>query len=245
MEKLAAVVVVPLLPLQGVVELAGSPGGPFPWLGRRQRLFFPCINDDPFRSDKHTRSGFLLFFPYYLADQDRFLLPLEEGFHGIDIGDFDAYITQKEMDHELPFRRLYGYDSDDEGPQEELDEDGSMNEENQIHFELTGLEKRTHLFRDLSLAHKVVVDGGMRKTTIEPTPCPDPGEPRDENEDENAYFKKGLKFPSLPAMKVWLSDYAIHNHMPFYVEHSYINLWFTMKCVKADEGCIWKVRAKS
>lgn len=123
------------------------------------------------------------------------------------------------MDRELPFRRLYGYDSDDEGPQEELDEDGFMKEENQIHFELTVLEKRTHFFRYLSLAHKVVVDGGMRNTAIEPTPCPDPGEPRDENEDENAYLKKGLKFPSLPAMKVWLSDYAIRNHKPFYVEH--------------------------
>ncbi|KAE8817284.1 Protease 2 [Hordeum vulgare] len=96
---------------------------------------------------------------------------VEEGFHGIHIGDLDAYIAQKEMDRELPFRRLYGYDSDDEGPQEELDEDGFTKEENQIHFELSGVEKRTHLFRDLSLAHKVIVDGGMRKTAIEPTPC--------------------------------------------------------------------------
>ncbi|KAE8794570.1 hypothetical protein D1007_30608 [Hordeum vulgare] len=80
----------------------------------------------------------------------------------------------------------------------------------------------------------------MRKMAIEPTPCPDPGEPREENEDENAYLKKGLKFSSLPAMKVWLSDYAIRNHMPFYVDHSDINLRFTVKCVKAYEGCIWK-----
>ncbi|KAE8812972.1 hypothetical protein D1007_09732 [Hordeum vulgare] len=42
---------------------------------------------------------------------------VEEGFHGIDVGDLDAYIAQKEMDHELPFRRLYGYDSDDGGDQ--------------------------------------------------------------------------------------------------------------------------------
>ncbi|KAE8779427.1 hypothetical protein D1007_47556 [Hordeum vulgare] len=71
---------------------------------------------------------------------------VDEGLHGIDIGDLDAYIAQKEMDRELPFRRLYGYDSYDEGPQEELDEDGFTKEENQIHFELTGLETRTHLF---------------------------------------------------------------------------------------------------
>ncbi|KAE8775458.1 Protease 2 [Hordeum vulgare] len=35
---------------------------------------------------------------------------VEEGFHGIDVGDLDAYIARKEMDCELPFRRLYGYD---------------------------------------------------------------------------------------------------------------------------------------
>ena len=71
---------------------------------------------------------------------------LEEGFHGNDVGDLDAYIAQKDMDREMPFRRLYGYDSDDEGPEEELDEDGFTKEENQIYFELTGLQKRTHLF---------------------------------------------------------------------------------------------------
>ncbi|KAE8814908.1 Protease 2 [Hordeum vulgare] len=166
------------------------------------------------------------------GDDDVDLDEVEVGFHGIDVGNLDAYIAQKDMDRELPFRRLYGYDSDDEGPREELDEDGFTKEENQIHFELTGLEKRTHVFRDLSLPHKVVVDGGMRNTTIEPTPCPNPGEPRDEDEDENAYLKKGVKFLTLDDMKVWLSDYAIRNHMPFYVEHSNINLRFTVKCKK-------------
>ncbi|KAE8815107.1 hypothetical protein D1007_07619 [Hordeum vulgare] len=72
----------------------------------------------------------------------------EEGFHGIDVGDLDAYIAQNEMDRK----------------------------------------------------------------------------PRDEDEDENAYLKKGVKFPTLAAKKLWLSDYAIRNHRPFYVEHSDINL---------------------
>ena len=166
----------------------------------------------------------------------------EEGFHGNDVGDLDAYIAQKDMDRDLPFRRQYAYDSDDEGPVEQLDEDGFTKEENQIHFELTGLQKRTHLFKDLSLAHKAVVDGGMRMTAIEPTPCPDPGEPRVENEDENAYLKKGVKFLSLPMLKFWLSDYAIRNHRPFYVEHSDMKLRYTVKC--EQEGCPWKVRAR-
>ncbi|KAE8809748.1 hypothetical protein D1007_13642 [Hordeum vulgare] len=179
-----------------------------------------------------------------VGDDDVDLDEVEEGFHGIDVGNFDAYIAQKDMDRELPFRRLYGYDSDDEGPQEELDEDGFTKEETQIHFELTGLEKITHVFRDLSLSHKVVVDGGMRSTSIEPTPCPDPREPRDEDEDENDYFKKGVKFLTLDDMMVWLSDYAFRNHMSFYVEHSDINLRFTVKCEKGDEGCPWNVSAR-
>jgi hypothetical protein len=48
----------------------------------------------------------------------------EEGIHGNDVGDLDAYIAQKDMDRELPFRRQYVYDSDDEDPGEEFDEDG-------------------------------------------------------------------------------------------------------------------------
>ncbi|KAE8767872.1 hypothetical protein D1007_60707 [Hordeum vulgare] len=120
---------------------------------------------------------------------------------------------------------------DDEGPEEELNQDGLTKEENQIHFELTGLKIRTHLFQDLSRAHKDVVDGGMRNKTIEPTPCPDPREPRDENEDKNAYMKKGVKFLTLAHMKIWFSDYAIRNQRPYYVEHSDINLRYKMKCM--------------
>ncbi|KAE8805372.1 Protease 2 [Hordeum vulgare] len=50
------------------------------------------------------------------GDADVDLDEVEEGFHGIDVGNLDAYIVQKDMDCELPFRRLYGYDSDDKGP---------------------------------------------------------------------------------------------------------------------------------
>lgn len=143
----------------------------------------------------------------------------EEGFHGNDVGDLDAYIAQKDMDRELPYLRQHGYGSDDEGPEEELDEDGFTKEENQIHFELTGLEKELTCFEISALPIKPWLMVGMRLTGIEPTPCPNPGEPREENEDENAYLKKGVKFISLAGLKVWLSDYAIRNHRPYYVGH--------------------------
>ena len=63
-----------------------------------------------------------------------------------------------------------------------------------------------------------------------------------ENEDENAYLKKGVKFLSLPMLKFWLVDYATRNHRPFYVEHSDMKLRYTVVC--EQEGCPWKVRAR-
>ena len=107
--------------------------------------------------------------------------------------------------------------------------DGFTERENRIHKEVTSLEIRTPLFRDLRLAHKAVVDGGMSKV-IEPRPCPEPGEPRDEDEDENAYLKKGLKFVSLQAFEVWLSDYAIRNHRPYLVGHLHQKVRYSIHC---------------
>jgi hypothetical protein len=41
-----------------------------------------------------------------------------------NIGDLDKYWTQEEMDHSIPYSRCSVSDSDDDGPTEELDEDG-------------------------------------------------------------------------------------------------------------------------
>ncbi|KAK1683917.1 hypothetical protein QYE76_044765 [Lolium multiflorum] len=41
-----------------------------------------------------------------------------------NVGDLDKYLTQEEMDHSIPYSRCYASDSDDDGPDEELDEDG-------------------------------------------------------------------------------------------------------------------------
>ena len=88
------------------------------------------------------------------------------------------------------------------------------------------------MFRDLSLADKAVVDGGMRLGLIEPSPCPRMGDPRPPGEDENAHLKKGIKFGCLQEFKIWLSDYAIRNHRPFVVGHSNKKLRYTIKCAK-------------
>ena len=95
----------------------------------------------------------------------------DEEIHYNPIGNLDVIVFQQDMDRGLPYSRMYGYGSDDEGPEEELDEDGFMEQENQIFKELTGKERGAPLFRDLSLGDKVVVDGGMRLGLVEPTPC--------------------------------------------------------------------------
>ena len=88
-----------------------------------------------------------------------------------------------------------------------MDEDGFTPQENQIYKKVNGKERGPSLFRDLSLADKAVVDGGMRLGLIEPSPCPRMGDPRPPGEDENAHLKKGIKFGCLQEFKIWLSDY--------------------------------------
>ena len=66
---------------------------------------------------------------------------------------------QQDMDQNLPYRRMCRYESDDEGPPKELDEDGFMPQENQVYKKVNGKEIGPSLFRDLSLSEKTVVDG--------------------------------------------------------------------------------------
>ncbi|XP_037474269.1 uncharacterized protein LOC119350643 [Triticum dicoccoides] len=112
------------------------------------------------------------------------------------------------------------YESDDEGPPEELDEDGFTAQENQVYKKVNGKERGPSFFHDLSLADKAVVDGGMRLCLVEPSTYPRMGDLRPPSEDENAHLKKGIKFGCLQEFKIWLSDYAIRNHRPYVVGHS-------------------------
>ena len=166
----------------------------------------------------------------------------EEEIHYNPIGDLDVIVHQQDMDRNLPYSRMCRYKSNDEGPPEELDEDGFTPQENQIYKKVNGKERGPSLFRDLSLADKAVVDGGMRLGLIEPSPCPRMGDPRPPGEDENAHLKKGIKFGCLQEFKIWLSDYAIRNHRSFVVGHSNKKLRYTIKCDK--EACPWKVRGR-
>ena len=48
----------------------------------------------------------------------------EEEIHYNPIGDLDVIVHQQDMDRNLPYSRMCRYESDDEGPPEEFDEDG-------------------------------------------------------------------------------------------------------------------------
>ena len=64
------------------------------------------------------------------------------------------------MDQSIPFSRAYASDSDDDGPDEEVDKEGFTPKEAQAFKKVFGRDHKTPLFKDLSLADEAVVDGG-------------------------------------------------------------------------------------
>ncbi|KAE8801126.1 hypothetical protein D1007_23340 [Hordeum vulgare] len=80
--------------------------------------------------------------------------------HDNNLGDLDKYNLQETMDHSIPYSRGYASESGDEGPDEEVDEEGFMAKEAEAFMNVLKRDHRTPLFEDLSLADEAVVDGG-------------------------------------------------------------------------------------
>ncbi|KAE8800879.1 hypothetical protein D1007_23589 [Hordeum vulgare] len=80
--------------------------------------------------------------------------------HDNNLGDLDKYNLQETMDHSIPYSRGYASESDDEGPDEEVDEEGFTAKEAEAFTKVLKRDHRTPLFEDLSLADEAVVDGG-------------------------------------------------------------------------------------
>ncbi|KAE8777208.1 hypothetical protein D1007_50065 [Hordeum vulgare] len=80
--------------------------------------------------------------------------------HDNSLGDLDKYNLQETMDHSIPYSRGYASESDDEGTDEEVDEDGFTAKEAESFMKVLKRDHRTPLFEDLSLADEAVVDGG-------------------------------------------------------------------------------------
>ncbi|KAE8797973.1 hypothetical protein D1007_26879 [Hordeum vulgare] len=80
--------------------------------------------------------------------------------HDNNLGDLDKYNLQETMDHSIPYSRGYASESDDEGPDEEVDEEGFTAMDAEAFTKVLKRDHRTPLFEDLSLADEAVVDEG-------------------------------------------------------------------------------------
>jgi hypothetical protein len=114
------------------------------------------------------------------------------------------YYTQENMDHGIPYSRCYTSDSDDDGPEEEVDEEGFTANEAEVHEEVLGRNHWIPLFRDLSLADEATVDAGEGIVL-----GPRPTSYRDGNHESNGIskglmFKTLLKFKTLLEFKQWI-----------------------------------------
>ena len=133
-----------------------------------------------------------------------------------NVGDLDTYWTQENMDPDLPFSRCYASDSDDDGPDEEIDEDGFTAKEverAEIFKNVTGHDLGIPLFRDVSLADEAMVDGGT-SFVLGARPI----SYRDMEDKINGPVK-GMMFESLLELKVWIKEFSVNHHRR--------TLWFT------------------
>ncbi|KAK1678632.1 hypothetical protein QYE76_039480 [Lolium multiflorum] len=154
----------------------------------------------------------------------------DDGFemNGNNIGDLDKYWTQEEMDHSIPYSRCYASDSDDDGPEEEVDEDGLTAKEAEraeIFKKVTGRDIRVPLFRDVSLADGAVVDGG-KSFLLGARPIS-----KRDVDATTAMISKGLTFDTFLELKIWLKEFSIKHHRPYIVVHSDLKKRYTLKCM--------------
>ncbi|KAE8800511.1 hypothetical protein D1007_24006 [Hordeum vulgare] len=129
--------------------------------------------------------------------------------------DVEAQVRHDDMDPDIVYQRACVDESDDEGPVNELDEDGFTEKEAEWCTKITGRDHKVPLFCDVSLADKALVDGGMSKTIearMFPSSTP--------NAICTSYLMKGLMFEDILELKKWLCEYAVKHYRPFRVVHS-------------------------
>ncbi|KAE8811298.1 putative clathrin assembly protein [Hordeum vulgare] len=69
--------------------------------------------------------------------------------HDNNLGDLDKYNLQETMDHSIPYSRGYASESDDEGPDEEVDEEGFTAKEAEAFTKVWRLRLRRHTCENL------------------------------------------------------------------------------------------------
>ncbi|KAE8810368.1 hypothetical protein D1007_12954 [Hordeum vulgare] len=155
--------------------------------------------------------------------------------HDNNLGDLDKYNLQETMDHSIPYSRGYASESDDEGPDEEVDEEGFTAKEAEAFTKVLKRDHRTPLFEDLSLADEAVVDGG--EGILFGVRPPSHRDTRGKN-----IILPGSKFETFFELKMWLDEYFVTHYRPHKVVHSNMKLRYTVAC--EDRGCPWIVRAR-
>src|ERR1043165_377087 len=140
------------------------------------------------------------------------------------------------MEQSIPYSRCYAFDSDDDGPDEEVDEDGFTIKEVEAFKKVLGKDIHTPLFEDRTLADEAVVDGG--KTIVLGAR---PISYRDMDHATNG-IAPGAKFGSFLQLKIWIKEFLVKYFRPYTVVHSDIKKRYTVKCV--EDGCSWIVRAR-
>ncbi|KAE8815994.1 hypothetical protein D1007_06534 [Hordeum vulgare] len=155
--------------------------------------------------------------------------------HENNLGDLYKYYLQETMDHSIPYSRDYASESDDDDPNEEVDEERFTTKEVEAFKKVLRRDHRTPLFGDLSLADEVVFYGGKGILLgVRPTSHWD--------KDGKKCIFPGSKFETFLELKMWLDDYLVTHYHPHKVVHSYIKVHYTVAC--EDPGCSWIVRAR-
>ncbi|KAE8776031.1 hypothetical protein D1007_51361 [Hordeum vulgare] len=121
--------------------------------------------------------------------------------HDNNLGDLDKYNLQETMDHSIPYSRGYASESDDEGPDEEVDEEGFTAKEVEAFTKVLKRDHRTPLFEDLSLADEAVVDGG--EGILFGVMPPSPRDTHGKN-----IILPGSKFETFFELKMWYGRFS-------------------------------------
>ncbi|KAE8815283.1 hypothetical protein D1007_07419 [Hordeum vulgare] len=145
-----------------------------------------------------------------------------------NLGDLDKYNLQETMDHSIPYSCGYASESDDEGPDEEVDEEGFTAKETEAFTKVLKRDHRTPLFEDLSLADEAVVDGGEGILFgVRP--------PSHRDTHGKNIILPGSKFETFFELKMWLYEYSVTHYRPHKVVHSNMKPRYTIAC--EDRGC--------
>jgi hypothetical protein len=104
--------------------------------------------------------------------------------------------------------------SDDDGPDEEIGDEGFTTNVAKIHDTVLGRDHRVPLFYDLSLADEATFYGGKGVVVVPRTIS------HWDDNHENYGISPELKFTTLLELKHWLKEYYVKYHRPYTVVHS-------------------------